>query len=128
MLQSVRAYGRSHLAVRGETDSADEAHADHFLSLLVRAGQDLQAPAFANWVERVTLCYPDVRQALAWSLAHQPRARTLAAALGLFGFWYRTGDPREADVWSVAMLAGSEGAPPGLRAAAPSAQRSPVTC
>ncbi len=118
MLQSVRAYGRSHLAVRGETDSADEAHADHFLSLLVRAGQDLQTPAFASWVERLTLCYPDVRQALAWSLAHQPRARTLAAALGLFGFWYRTGDPREADVWSAAMLAGSEGAPPGLRAAA----------
>ena len=118
MLQSVRAYGRSHLVVRGETDSADEAHSDHFLSLLVRAGQDLQTPAFAGWVERLTLCYPDVRQALAWSLAHQPRARTLAAALGLFGFWYRTGDPREADVWSAAMLEGSHGAPPGLRAAA----------
>ena len=106
MLQSVRAYGRSHLVVRGETDSADEAHSDHFLSLLVRAGQDLQTPAFAGWVERLTLCYPDVRQALAWSLAHQPRARTLAAALGLFGFWYRTGDPREADVWSAACSRG----------------------
>ena len=116
MLQSVRAYGRSHLAARGEIDSADEAHADHFLSLLVRAGQDLQTPAFASWVERLTLCYPDVRQALAWSLAHQPRARTLAAALGLFGFWYRTGDPREADVWSAAMLAGRcQGAPPELQ-------------
>jgi hypothetical protein len=118
MLQSVRAYGRSHLVGRGETDSADEAHSEHFLSLLVRAGQDVATPAFAGWVDRLTLCYPDVRQALAWSLAHQPRARTLAAALGLFGFWYLTGDPREADVWSAAMLEGSESAPSASRAAA----------
>jgi predicted ATPase/DNA-binding SARP family transcriptional activator len=118
MLQSVRAYGRSHLVARGEVDSADEAHGEHFLSLLVRAGQDLQTPAFAHWVERLTLCYPDVRQALAWSLAHQPRARTLDAALGLFGFWYRTGNPGEADVWSAVMLEGSEGAAPESLAAA----------
>jgi hypothetical protein len=118
MLQTVRAYGRSHLAARGEIDSADEAHADHFLSLLVRAGRDLQTPAFTGWVERLTPCYPDVRQALAWSVEHQPRERTLAAARGLFGFWYRTGDPREADTWSAIMLQGSQGAPPESLAAA----------
>jgi tetratricopeptide (TPR) repeat protein len=62
--------------------------------------------------------YPDLRQALDWSLEHQPRARQLALAMTLFHLWFRTGDGREAGHWGRRMLDGADDEPAGLRAAA----------
>ena len=118
MLEGVRDYCRAHLQAAGDWQAAQAAHCGHYLDLLAEAGEDLQTPAFTRWLDRIVPCYADVRQALRWSLEHEPRDRTLRAALGLHGIWYRTADPREADLWSGRMLAGSDGAPPRLRAAA----------
>ena len=118
MLETVRAYARDHLIAGGQLKDVEQAHCGHFLDLVTRAGEAFGTPEFTGWVHRIQLRYPDVRAALAHSLAHEPRGQTLRAAIGLFGFWYRTGDPREADTWSQLMLDGSQDAPPGLRAAA----------
>lgn len=118
MLESVRAYGRDHLVDRGQLEDVERDHCEHFLSLVASAGEVYGTPEFTGWVHRIQLRYPDVRAALAHSLAHEPRAQTLRAARGLFGFWYRTGDPREADTWSALMLDSPGEVPPAWRAAA----------
>jgi hypothetical protein len=45
---------------------------------------------------RLARSYAELRQALGWSLAHEPRAVTLRAAPALREFWFRLGDAREA--------------------------------
>jgi predicted ATPase/DNA-binding SARP family transcriptional activator len=118
MLETVRTYARDHLSAHGQLEDVEQAHSEHFLALVASAGAAYGTPAFADWVRRIQHRYPDVRAALAHSLAHEPRERTLRAALGLFGFWYRTGDPQEADTWSGLMLDRADGAPEAWRAAA----------
>jgi hypothetical protein len=116
MLESIRTYGRAHLVAAGELEEAQRAHSRHFLSRAARAGARFGTPAFADDVRRLRRCYPDLRAALSWSLAHEPRTVSLRAARGLFGFWYRTGDRLEAETWSTLMLDGSGDAPDQLQA------------
>jgi predicted ATPase len=116
MLESVRAYGRDHLVARGQLEDVERAHSAHFLSLLASAGEAYGTPAFTAWVRRIQLRYPDVQAALAHALGHEPPELALRAAPGLFGLWFRTGDPREADRWSSLMLDRCERVPPGWHA------------
>ncbi|HEY5629879.1 MAG TPA: BTAD domain-containing putative transcriptional regulator [Candidatus Limnocylindrales bacterium] len=106
MLETLREYGRARLGARGGEDVARQAHTDHYLDLAASAGAVLGTPEFAPWMDRLAADYAEIRQALAWSLAHEARAVTLRAAPALREFWLRRGDAREAGRWTGRMLDG----------------------
>jgi predicted ATPase/DNA-binding SARP family transcriptional activator len=117
LLETLREYGATRLRERGGEQQARQAHADYHLDLAAQAGVALGTPDFAPWMHRLAQSYAELRQALAWSLAHQPRAVTLRAAPALREFWIRRGDPRDARRWTGRMLEGDlEPVPPSLLA------------
>ncbi len=118
LLETLREYGLRRLGADVTEQATREAHAEYFLGLAEQARAAIGTADFARWAERLRAEYPDLRQALGWSLAHQPRARTLALALTLFHLWFRKGDGREAGYWGRRMLDGAEGEPAHLRAGA----------
>jgi predicted ATPase len=119
LLETLREYGIAHVRTRDAEAEARRAHADYHLGLAEQAGAALGTPEFAPWVDRLTLCYAEVRQALAWSLEHQERAVSLRATPALRELWYRQGWAREAGRWAARMLKGDlEGVPPALLAEA----------
>ena len=117
LLETLREYGLARLRRRGTEDDVRRAHARHYLDLAAEAGAVLGTPEVAPWMTRLAVDYAELRQALGWSLAHEPRAVTLRAAPALRELWFRRGDAREAARWTAQMLDGDlAGAPPGLLA------------
>jgi len=117
LLETLREYGLARLRQQGIEDEVRLAHARHYLDLAAQAGAVIGTPDVAPWMTRLTADYAELRHALGWSLAHEPRAVTLRAAPALRELWYRRGDGREADRWTGEMLAGDlTGVPPSLLA------------
>jgi predicted ATPase/DNA-binding winged helix-turn-helix (wHTH) protein len=117
LLETLREYGLARLRRRGIEDEVRLAHARHYLGLAGRAGALIGTPDVAPWMTRLTADYAELRHALGWSLAHEPRAITLRAAPALRELWYRRGDGREADRWTGLMLDGDlTGVPSSLLA------------
>ncbi len=117
LLETLREYGLARLRRDGVEDEVRDVHAAYHLDLAVRAGDVLGTPDVTSWMPRLTAAYAELRQALGWSLVHQPRAVTLQAAPALRELWFRRGDAREAARWTAEMLAGDlADVPPGLRA------------
>jgi predicted ATPase/DNA-binding SARP family transcriptional activator len=115
LLETLREYAAARLRERGGEDEARRAHADYHLGLAEQAGAAVGTPEFAPWMGLLTRSYAELRQALAWSLAHQDRAVTLRAAPALRELWYRRFDAREAARWTARMLEGDlEAVPPRL--------------
>ena len=118
LLESLREYGAERLRMRGEADDAREAHASHYLELGKQAISAIGTPELASRMARLRSCYPDLRKALDWSLAHHSRPQTLGIAPALYLLWMSAGDGREAGLWGRRMLEGSDAAPAPLQAAA----------
>jgi predicted ATPase/DNA-binding SARP family transcriptional activator len=115
LLETLREYAAARLRSRGGggEDDARCAHADYHLGLAEQAGAIVGTPEFASWMGLLTRSYAELRQALAWSLAHQDRAVTLRAAPALRELWYRRADAREVARWTALMLEGDlEAVPP----------------
>lgn len=106
LLETLREYGLARLRRRGVEDEARQAHAEHYLDIATRAGASVGRPDVGPWIARLAADYAELRQAIAWSLAHQARAVTLRAAPALREFWFRRGDAREAERWAAQMLVG----------------------
>ncbi len=114
LLETLREYGLARLRRGGVEDEVRQTHAVYHLDLAARAGAVLGTPDVAPWMARLAAAYAELRQALAWSLGHQPREVTLRAAPALRELWFRGGDQREGARWTAQMLAGDVGAvPPG---------------
>ncbi|MCU0478056.1 MAG: winged helix-turn-helix domain-containing protein [Chloroflexi bacterium] len=117
LLETLREYGLARLRRDGTEDKVRQAHAAYHLDLAARAGAVLGTPGVASWMARLEAVYAELRQALGWSLAHEPRAITLRAAPALRELWFRRGDQREAARWTTQMLEGDlASVPPGLLA------------
>ena len=117
LLETLREYGADRLRERGIEDDVRRAHATHYLGLAADASADVDTPAFARWMDRLTESYVELREALAWSLAHDPRGVTLRVAPTLREFWQRRGEAREAGRWTARMLDGDlDGVDADLRA------------
>jgi predicted ATPase/DNA-binding SARP family transcriptional activator len=106
LLETLREYVAARLRERGGEDGARRAHADYHLGLAEKASTVVGTPEFASWMGLLTRRYAELRQALAWSLAHQDRAVTVRAAPALRELWYRQADAREAARWTARMLEG----------------------
>ena len=117
LLETLREYGLARLRRGGVEDEVRQVHAAYHLDLAARAGAVLGTPDVTPWMARLAAVYAELRQALGWSLVHQPRAVTLRAAPALRELWFRRGDQREAARWTAQMLAGDlDAVPPGLLA------------
>jgi predicted ATPase/DNA-binding SARP family transcriptional activator len=117
LLETLREYGLARLRRGGVEDEVRQVHALYHLDLAARAGAVLGTPDVTPWMARVAAAYAELRQALAWSLVHQPRAVSLRAAPALRELWFRRGDQREAARWTAQMLAGDlDAVPRGLLA------------
>jgi tetratricopeptide (TPR) repeat protein len=106
LLETLREYAAARLREHGGEDDARRAHADYHLGLAEQAGAVVGTPEFASWMRPLVQSYAELRQALAWSLAHQDRAVTLRTAPALRELWHRRADAREAARWTTRMLEG----------------------
>lgn len=117
LLETMREYGLARLRRDGVEDEVRQVHAAYHLDMAAQAGEVLGTAEVAPWMARLAAEYAELREALAWSLVHQPRAVALRAAPALRELWFRRGDGREGARWSALMLAGDLAAvPPGLLA------------
>ncbi len=118
LLDSLRSYGRTRLAERGERDVVGQLHSGYFLGAIEEAASVWFTPAYSLAIESVAPMNDDLLAALEWSLDHEERSATLSAAVGLVGYWFWRGDPASAYRYGKWMLDGSDDVPDHLRAAA----------
>src|SRR5258708_29521884 len=108
MLQVVREFAMDRLAVAGEEDLAQRAHAQYFRQLAERAGE-ARGLDQERWHVRVADELNNIRAALAWSVSDARQPADLEAALELAGtlwfFWiHHTRAPGEARLWLTRAL------------------------
>jgi predicted ATPase/DNA-binding SARP family transcriptional activator len=107
MLDTLRAYGRTRLADRRESDLTAGHHSHHFLDLVRRSAELRFTPAHPGALAQINACNDDLLVALDWSLSHEPRAVTLTASPGLVHYWIYRGEPEPAHRFGAAMLSGA---------------------
>nr|WP_297429855.1 tetratricopeptide repeat protein [uncultured Actinotalea sp.] len=114
MLQTVRRYARERLAASGDLEATQQRHAAHHADVAERAAAGLRGPGHLAARDRIEAELPDLRAALAWTLAPARRddgevdeARlTLGLRLvqHLAWFWYGCGYPAEGRRWLQAAV------------------------
>ncbi len=105
LLETVRQYGAERLRARGdEAARLEGAHARFFAALAAEAEPHLTAASRPPWLARLNRELDNLRQALAWTRAHEPELH-----LGLVGslgwFWFANGYWSEGRRWAEAALA-----------------------
>ncbi|MEN8239147.1 MAG: tetratricopeptide repeat protein, partial [Actinomycetota bacterium] len=114
----IRDYGSLHLKDSSNEVDVGNAHARYVFDVILRAGDTISSPGFADWIPILVALTPDIRTALDWSLSRWTRAESLVVARTLMHFWYRTGNPVDAIKWGRRMLDDISGVPNHLVAAA----------
>ena len=117
LLETVRQYALGRLGAGAGLRGARQRHSSYYLTRLAEARPALGTPDFAVWLGRFDDAYEEIRQALDWSLRHDPGAVPAGCAPTLFEYWYRQAKPEEAGRWGLLMLEGAPDAAPELRAA-----------
>ncbi|MCW5695698.1 MAG: hypothetical protein KIS96_03065 [Bauldia sp.] len=103
MFPTIQEYAAEKLAERGESDSAAERHAAHFLAMTERAAEHLAGDDQRIWLDRLERDHDNIRAALSRS-TDRPDAET-AARLGFaaWRFWQKRGYLAEARARLAAM-------------------------
>jgi predicted ATPase/transcriptional regulator with XRE-family HTH domain/tetratricopeptide (TPR) repeat protein len=112
MLETIREFGLTKLTEHGEEDAVRRAHAEHYLAFAERAEPLLTGPEQALWFHCLETEHPNVRGAIAWSLAaagETDMARRFAGAL--WHFWQVRGHVGEGRPWAEAAIAKGEPEP-----------------
>ena len=115
LLESLRAYAAERLTGRGADADLRQRHAAHYLALAELAAERLRGPEQRAWLDRLTIEQPNLRAALAHSVAGGDIETALRWISALELFWDGTGQRREAHEWIRRTLACGE--PPGSPAA-----------
>ncbi|HXV92155.1 MAG TPA: BTAD domain-containing putative transcriptional regulator [Pseudonocardia sp.] len=98
LLETMRAYGRERLAVRGAEAAARRAHAHHVLATAETADAGLRGAEEARWVEELVRTVDDLRTANTWAIEHDHGlAVRLSAALVWFARFHL---PPEVPLWA----------------------------
>jgi non-specific serine/threonine protein kinase len=85
LLETIREYGRQHLAAAAAHEDLRQRHATYFLELALEADQSLRGPDQGRWLDRLELEHDNLRAALDWWADRDvDAALRLAAALGAF--------------------------------------------
>jgi predicted ATPase/transcriptional regulator with XRE-family HTH domain len=117
MLETIRQYGRDHLAASGEAADIQRAHALYYLEVAEVAEPELLGREQVHWLTYLELEHDNLRVALRW--AHDQQESEIALRLGgaLASFWCARGHLREGREWlEKLLLLPAGGDPAGLAA------------
>ncbi|MFG1795387.1 ATP-binding protein [Nocardia sp. NPDC049149] len=119
LLETLRQYGHTLAEQRGERETLQRRHRDCYLALARAAAQDWFGPRELDWLYRIRTEMPNMRAALAWSLATADEAASgldLAVSLARLRLPFFLGISGEAVAWLETGLARTVGtAPASLR-------------
>jgi diguanylate cyclase (GGDEF)-like protein len=119
MLETIRAYATTRLSASPRHDEVRERHAGYFGAFADAAAIGLNGPEQAAWLERVEREYPNLRVAMAWTLARGAVGQAATMCLGLWRYWRNgshIGEGREHLAGVLATGAGDPRLPDDLRA------------
>jgi predicted ATPase len=118
MLETIREYGREHLAAAAEDEKVRDRHLSWCIDLAEHAAPELDGADQAWWLRRLDIEHDNLRAALAWALErrHGEPALRLSGALALF--WRHRGHFDEGRSWLERALTLDGGIPPTLKATA----------
>jgi predicted ATPase/DNA-binding CsgD family transcriptional regulator len=108
LLESLRAYAAERLAASGADIDLRQRHAAHYLAVAELAAGRLRGPEQRTWLDRLTVEQPNLRAALAYSVANGDVETALRWISALELFWDGTGQRREAHEWIGRTLACGE--------------------
>jgi predicted ATPase/class 3 adenylate cyclase len=112
MLETIREFGLEQLEQAGEIDAARTCHAMFFLALIESAEAALTGPEQNLWFDRLDADHDNLRFALEWMLAQEPRA-ALRVAAPVGWFWEIRGHLAEGRQWLKRVLAAVDESLPG---------------
>jgi non-specific serine/threonine protein kinase len=110
LLETLRAHAWDALTAARESDAAIMLEAEHYRDLLESRYPSNFGPEQTLFGARIEREYPNLRQVLAWTVAHGEFELALRIGGGLHWFWYAKGYLAEGIDWLDQALAGSSAA------------------
>ena len=105
ILDTIREYGLEALQSSGEFDSAQRAHAAHYLALAEEAAPKLGGAEKLAWLDRLEADHGNLRAALRHAVDNRDSATGLRFAAALGRFWYLRAHHTEGLAWLDEALA-----------------------
>lgn len=106
LLDTVRQYGRVHLAAWGEEEALSDRHLSWYLVLVERAESELRGAKQAYWLQRLEADHDNIRAALEWAIQRPATGdRGLRLAGAIWQFWYMRNYQIEGRDWLERVLA-----------------------
>jgi predicted ATPase/DNA-binding CsgD family transcriptional regulator len=110
ILETIREFGLDRLLDSGEDEPTRRAHVAYCLGLAERAEPELTGAEQQVWLDRLETEHANFRQALDWSLVHEP-ATAVCLAGALWRFWWTRGHLTEGRRRLEAVLTSTAGGP-----------------
>lgn len=104
MLETIREYAAEQLATDPGAAAIREAHARFYQALVERRETDLRGSRQDEALAEVELEHPNIRAALAWSLAAGHPELAVAICAAVHGYWMRHGHLAEGRRWIQAAM------------------------
>lgn len=117
MLQTIREFGQEQATEAGEEAELRKRHAGWTLGFAETAKSSFWGPEATAWLNRLERERDNLREALAWSIDHEPEL-ALRISCGLWWYWQTRGYLTEGRDWLGRALAKATDAPLDLRAEA----------
>jgi non-specific serine/threonine protein kinase len=111
MLETVRQYARDRLMSSGEDERWRDRHLAHFLALAQKAEPKLIGEEQAEWLQRLSDEYDNLRGALTCAIERPEVATGLSLCTALQRFWLTRGYSSEGRVWCLRALEKPDGEP-----------------
>ncbi|MFE3028854.1 ATP-binding protein [Nocardia tengchongensis] len=105
LLETLRTYALAHVRRNADLERLNHAHAQHFCAVAEAAATTFRGRGDTQWLVRLEQSHPNLRAALAWSVARGDAATATRIAAALPHFWGVRGHFREGRRWLVTVLA-----------------------
>ena len=89
LLETLRAFGRQHLAREHVSHNLERRHAAHFVELATAAGAELGGPDEGRWIDLLDDAFDDLRVAHRWATVHGDTDAALRLVAGAHEFAFR---------------------------------------
>ncbi len=104
MLETIRQFAGEQLAASADADAVAARHAHYYRQVAQRADAESDQQAQAHVFQQMVDEQPNLRAALDWLMAHEPR-ESLRMANAMRSFWYGGGFADEGRCWLQAAIA-----------------------
>ena len=89
LLETLRAFGRQHLAREHVSHNLERRHAAHFVELVTAAGAELGGPDEGRWIDLLDDAFDDLRVAHRWATVQGDTDAALRLVAGAHEFAFR---------------------------------------